>query len=133
MRTKLALATLLAVAFAAPAALPCGAPFGNGINVDPRQDIVVVHKNGAETYVFQPRFCGTAKEFGLILPIPAKLSAQPTLAKAGVFTQLDDVSKPTIVYTTVCNSRNTGTGGGWGGSTGSSGIDSGSTSVVSSG
>jgi len=133
MRTKLALATLLAVALAAPAALPCGAPFGNGINVDPRQDIVVVHKNGAETYVFQPRFCGTAQEFGLILPVPAKLSAQPTLSKAAVFTQLDDVSQPTIVYTTVCNSRNSGSGGGSGGSTGSAAADTGSTTVVSSG
>ena len=133
MRTKLALATLLAVALAAPAALPCGAPFGNGINVDPRQDIVVVHKNGVETYVFQPRFCGTAQEFGLILPVPGKLSAQPTLSKAGVFSQLDEVSKPTIVYTTVCNGRNTGAGGGAAGSTGSSAVDAGSTTVVSSG
>ena len=134
MRTKLALATLLAVAFASPAALPCGAPFGNGINVDPRQDIVVVHKNGAETYVFQPRFCGTAQEFGLILPVPAKLSAQPTLSKAGVFTRLDEVSQPTIVYTTVCNGRSTGLGGGaGGGSTGSSGVDAASTTVISSG
>jgi len=114
MRTKLALATLLAVALAAPAALPCGAPFGNGINVDPKQDIVVVHKNGAETYVFQPRFCGTAQEFGLILPVPAKLSAQPTLSKAAVFTELDDVSQPTIVYNTVCNGRTAGAGGGSG-------------------
>ncbi len=133
MRTELTLATLLVVALAAPAALPCGTPFGNGINVDPRQDIVVVHKNGAETYVFQPRFCGTAQEFGLILPVPAKLSAQPTLSKAGVFSQLDEVSKPTVVYTTVCNSRNTGAGGGGGGSTGGSAIDASVATVVSSG
>lgn len=35
MKSKLGLATMLAVALVAPAALPCGAPFGNGINVDP--------------------------------------------------------------------------------------------------
>ena len=81
MQLKLALGTMLAVALIAPAALPCGAPFGNGINVDPEQDIVVVHKNGTETYVFQPRFCGSAQQFGLILPVPAKLSAQPALSK----------------------------------------------------
>jgi hypothetical protein len=133
MRTKLTLATLLAVALAAPAALPCGAPFGNGINVDPRQDIVVVHKNGVETYVFQPRFCGTAQEFGLILPVPGKLSAEPALSKAAVFTQLDAVSKPTIVYTTVCNSRSNGAAGGSGARIDALAADSGSTTVISSG
>jgi hypothetical protein len=43
-------------------------------------------QEGTETYVFQPRFCGSAQQFGLILPVPAKLSAQPALSKAEVFT-----------------------------------------------
>ena len=130
MKSKLALGTMLAVALAAPAALPCGAPFANGINVDPRQDIVVVHKNGTETYVFQPRFCGSAKEFGLILPVPAKLAADPKLSKAEVFTKLVEISQPQIVHTTACANR-----GGWGdaglGSSGSGGGNG--TTVVSSG
>ena len=130
MKSKLALATMLAVALVAPAALPCGAPFGNNINVDPKQNIVVVHKNGSETYVFQPRFCGSAKEFGLILPVPAKLTAQPTLSKPEVFSHLDAISYPTIRYVTACQTR--GAGGSAGGIPDASMTDSG-TSVVSSG
>jgi hypothetical protein len=45
-----------------------------GITVDPHQDIIVVWKDNVETYVFQPIFCGTATDFGLILPVPAPLS-----------------------------------------------------------
>jgi MYXO-CTERM domain-containing protein len=128
MKSKLALCTMLAVALVAPAALPCGAPFGNGINVDPKQDIVVVHKNGTETYVFQPRFCGSAQEFGLVLPVPAKLSKQPELSKAEVFTKLNDVSRPQYVTSTQCGS---GTGGSR--STGVSSTGGSGTTVVSSG
>ena len=131
MKSKLALGTMLAVGLIAPAALPCGAPFGNGINVDPKQDIVVVHKNGTETYVFQPRFCGSAQQFGLILPVPAMLSAQPTLAKAEAFTNLVELSKPLTVYTTVCAGGVVdGSAGGLGGASGRG--DSG-TVVISSG
>lgn len=134
MQMKLSIATLVAVALISPAALPCGAPFGKGVNVDPRQDIVVVHKDGQETYVFQPRFCGTASEFGLILPVPGKLSAQPALSKPEVFARLQEVSQPRIQYQEVCNSKNTGVGGSWG----RSGLDAGigvpgSATVVSSG
>ena len=131
MKSKLALGTMLAVALIAPSALPCGAPFGNGINVDPQQDIVVVHKNGTETYVFQPRFCGSAQQFGLILPVPAKLSAQPTLAKAEAFTNLVELSKPQTVYTTECSRG--GVGGSSGGLGGAPGRGDAGTVVVSSG
>jgi hypothetical protein len=128
MKTRIALGTMLAVALIAPAALPCGAPFGNGINVDPKQDIVVVHKNGSETYVFQPRFCGSAKEFGLILPVPAKLTAQPALSKADVFTKLDQLSKPQYTSSTQCGYPDRGTGGSKGNA-----ADAGIVGVVSSG
>jgi len=130
MKSKLAVGTMLAVALVAPAALPCGAPFGTGINADPKQDIVVVHKNGVETYVFQPRFCGSAQEFGLVLPVPAKLSSQPALSKAEVFTKLIEISQPQYVTTTQCGSPNRGSGGRAG--TGLSGTGGGAT-VVSSG
>jgi hypothetical protein len=131
MKLKLSLAFLLAVAFIAPAAFPCGAPFGTGINVDPKQDIVVVHKDGVETYVFQPRFCGTASEFGLILPIPARLSAAPTLSKATVFTQVDSLSRPEYRTQGVCDSG--GRPGSAGGTGTSRGADAGGATVVSSG
>lgn len=107
LRTSLAIGTMVAVALVAPVALPCGAPFGNGINVDPRQDIVMVHKDGIETYVFQPRFCGSATEFGLILPVPAKLSAQPALSKEIIFPKLVELSQPLTVYSTACINRGT--------------------------
>jgi hypothetical protein len=32
--------------------------------MDPHQDIIIAHKNGVETYVFQPIFCGVSKDFG---------------------------------------------------------------------
>jgi MYXO-CTERM domain-containing protein len=129
MKSKLALATMLAVALIAPVALPCGAPFGNGVNVDPKQDIIVVHKNGIETYVFQPRFCGSAREFGLVLPVPAMLTSQPSLSKTAAFTKLDAMSKPETRYNTACSNRN-----GWGGASGGTSNDGGSgTTVVSSG
>jgi MYXO-CTERM domain-containing protein len=131
MRSKLALATMLAVALIAPAALPCGAPFGNGVNVDPQQDIIVVHKNGIETYVFQPRFCGSAREFGLVLPVPAKLTAQPSLAKAEAFKKLDTMSKPETRYNTACSNR--GGFGGTAGGTSNGGYGGSWTTVVSSG
>ena len=89
----------------------------------------MAHKNGTETYVFQPRFCGSAKEFGLILPVPAKLSAPPALSNSGVFNYLDSISQPTYTYTTVCSFGNTAGGGG---STGASRADAGIT-VVSTG
>jgi hypothetical protein len=129
MRTKLALAAMLAVALIAPAALPCGAPFGNGINADPHQDIIVVHKNGMETYVFQPRFCGSAREFGLVLPVPSKLSAKPDLTTADVFSKLVSISQPQYQYVTQCSWSN-GTGGSSGGTRGDAGTG---TTVVSSG
>ena len=127
MKSKLALAVILAAGSVAPRAFPCGAPFGNGINVDPKQDIIVVHKDGVETYAFQPRFCGSASNFGLILPVPSMLSAAPALSKSSVFTLLNDITKPRVVTSTVCSgSRTAGVGG-------SAPIDNGGTRVVSSG
>jgi hypothetical protein len=131
MKLTLSLAFLAVAALIAPAAFPCGAPFGTGINVDPKQDIVVVHKNGVETYAFQPRFCGTASEFGLILPIPSKLSMAPALSKATVFTKVVALSEPEYRTQTICSTG--GMRGGSTGATGGSGTSNGGTTVVSSG
>lgn len=64
--------------------------------MDPDQEIVVLHRGGVETYVFSPRFCGEAADFGVILPIPATLAADPTLADAALFDDLDRYTTPTV-------------------------------------
>jgi hypothetical protein len=102
MKTTLGLLTALAGTLVTSAALACGMPFGTGINVDAKQDIIVTQKDGIETYVFQPTFCGTATNFGLIMPVPSKLTEQPALASAEIFKYVDSISQPQIVQRTVC-------------------------------
>jgi MYXO-CTERM domain-containing protein len=131
MKTQLALAASFAALLAARAALPCGAPFGTGINVNPQQDIIVAYKGGVETYVFQPTFCGTASSFGLILPVPSTLTTFPALSDQQAFTTVDSLSQPAYVTVTSCTGGTTG-GTGRGGVPPSSGVDAGAT-VVSSG
>ncbi len=78
-------------------ALACGAPFGDNVRVDPNQDIIVAWKAGTETYVFQPTFCGTAADFGLILPVPNQLTKNPELVAQKAFTVAAALSEPTKV------------------------------------
>jgi MYXO-CTERM domain-containing protein len=129
MKTYLALATGFVGLLAARSVFPCGAPFGSGINVSPQQDIIVVHKNGVETYVFQPTFCGTATNFGLILPVPATLAASPALSDQQAFTTVVNLSQPTYVTLTSCSLYN----GGRGGITPGGGAPDAGATVVSSG
>ncbi len=98
----------------APSALACGGGFGQGLEVSPSQKIVIRHDAGIESYTFSPHFCGTAKDFGLILPIPSTLSENPTLGSAELVPQLDKLSAPTIEKKTTC-------AGGFGGAGGASG------------
>lgn len=120
----LALAGSLGVADA----LACGAPFGPGMSVDPHQDIIIAHKGGVETYVFQPTFCGDAKDFGLVLPVPALLSSSPALGDAKAFEQVIALSQPTVNKVTRCVDRGNGDAGVGGYGDGGDG-----TSVVASG
>jgi hypothetical protein len=94
MRRRLAVAAFLPASLAAGAALACGAGFGPSVVVDPHQDIIVSWKDGVETYVFQPTFCGAAADFGLILPVPAQLSREPALADQQAFTKAAALSEP---------------------------------------
>jgi hypothetical protein len=94
MRRALACATLVASSLAGGAAVACGGSFGTNITVDPHQDIIIAWKNGAETYVFQPTFCGPATAFGLILPVPAALSSEPALFDQGAFAAAVTLSEP---------------------------------------
>jgi hypothetical protein len=76
------------------AAFPCGMSFGNNVTIEPHQDIIVAWKDGVETYAFQPTFCGTATDFGLILPVPAQLSQNPTTIDPQAFTTAATLSEP---------------------------------------
>jgi uncharacterized protein (TIGR03382 family) len=129
MKKLLALATLALGATWASAALPCGAPFGD-IAADPHQDIIVAHKGDVETYVFQPVFCGKAKDFGLILPVPSMLIAEPSLSEAAAFDHLVKISAPIERYETQCMSRG---GVGVGGDSDAASFGSDGTAVVASG
>jgi MYXO-CTERM domain-containing protein len=131
MKTYLAVAAGFAGLLAARSVFPCGAPFGMGIDVNPQQDIIVVHKNGVETYVFQPTFCGTASSFGLILPVPSSLSKQPETSDQQAFTTVADLSKPLEVTVTSCLGGRTGSTGAAGGVGGSSGSHYDTTMVAS--
>lgn len=110
MRTQLALAAGFAGLLAARPAFPCGAAFGTGISAEPQQDIILAYKNGVETYVFQPTFCGTATDFGLILPVPSTLTQSPALSDQQAFTTVDSLSQPTYVTVTQCESDTLGGG-----------------------
>ena len=96
----LALAGSAVVLLVGSAAFPCGASFGTGVTVDPHQDIILVWKDNVETYVFQPVFCGTATDFGLILPVPASLTQKPSQTDQQAFTTAATLSAPTkkLVY-----------------------------------
>jgi len=133
MKTQLALAAGFVGLLAARSVFPCGAPFGTGISANPQQDIIVAYKNGVETYVFQPTFCGTATDFGLILPVPSTLTASPALSDQQAFTTVDSLSQPEYITNTVCMGGTTGSGtGGLAGAAGAPGSNAGAT-VVSSG
>ncbi|MGC4115986.1 MAG: DUF2330 domain-containing protein [Myxococcales bacterium] len=100
-----------AVALLVPqAALACGGFYGQSVEVAPNQKIVVVHRDGIETYLFRPNFCGSGKEFGVILPIPATLTESPSLGSNALFDELDRFTEPKKVE--VCQPIGCGGGGG---------------------
>ncbi len=131
MKRILALAAGFAGLFAAAPAFPCGAPFGTGIEVSPQQDIIVVWKDNVETYVFQPTFCGTASDFGLILPVPSLLTQNPILSNQQAFTTAIALSEPKQVE--VSSSSGAGCGSSASGGGGQIGAADNGTSVVASG
>ena len=108
MRPNLLIAASAVVLLAAPAAWPCGMPFGDEIEVKPSQQIVVAYQGGVETYVFSPEFCGQATDFGLILPVPAALAANPSLASSELFPHLDILTSPEIQEVVVCQDDESG-------------------------
>jgi len=120
----------VAALLAGTAAYPCGAPFGNNITVDPHQDIIVAWKDGVETYAFQPTFCGQATDFGLILPVPALLSQNPTVNDQQTFATVVTLSEPTKREVSVSSG---GIGCGGSDSAGTGGANDDTPAVVASG
>jgi Uncharacterized protein conserved in bacteria (DUF2330) len=117
MRTLYCIGVLSSLLFFAGEARPCGGAFGNNYTIKPSQKLVVSYRDGVETYVFNPNFCGSADSFGLILPVPSKLTSNPSLGKQQLYTDLASIAAPTVVTTKECSSwnskdgRSNGTGG----------------------
>ena len=106
--TRLSLVVGLVAALVPGAALACGGFFAQEVEVAPDQKIIVVHRDGQETYIFRPHFCGAAKDFGVILPIPATLSSDVKLGDSALYDQLDSLTAPESVE--VCESNGSGFG-----------------------
>jgi hypothetical protein len=99
--------------------------------VSPQQDIIVVWKDNVETYVFQPTFCGTASNFGLILPVPSMLTQNPALSDEQAFTTAIALSEPKKVEVSSSSGIGCGSGSSAGGN--QKGAADNGTSVVASG
>ncbi|MBI5494314.1 MAG: DUF2330 domain-containing protein [Deltaproteobacteria bacterium] len=112
MRAQLSIALGLSAALAVVVVprplLACGGFYAAEIEVASDQNIIVTHRGGVETYVFRPHFCGAAKDFGVILPIPATLSGTPALADNALFDELDRFTEPETVEE--CEARGLGCG-----------------------
>jgi hypothetical protein len=123
--------TALAVlVLSATEARPCGGAFGYEYTLSPSQNIVVGYRDGIETYIFNPGFCGKASEFGLILPVPAVLSQTPALHQKQLYTDLAAIAAPTIQTTEICSGSYQGPGrGGVPAGTGGSASNGGTTVI----
>jgi hypothetical protein len=112
MKKRIALGLAASTLLAAPAAFPCGMPFGGNIRLDPAQELVVTHKGTTETYQFSPHFCGKVANFGLILPVPGTLVANPAIGDIKVKTELATIAAPTVETRTACWTSDTAGAGG---------------------
>jgi len=102
MRRILGALLLAAVTSVSAESLACGGGYGAEVTIKPSQTIAVVVRSGQESYIFRPHFCGAATEFGLILPIPAALTQNPTLADAKLFDELEAIAAPSVETVEVC-------------------------------
>ncbi|HEY6880390.1 MAG TPA: DUF2330 domain-containing protein [Polyangiales bacterium] len=88
--------------FSASPVQACGGAFGQGLDLQPTQTIAMGYRDGIESYVFRPSFCGPARSFGLVLPTPGPLHGQPELAALRLFEALSTLSAPEVVVKDVC-------------------------------
>jgi MYXO-CTERM domain-containing protein len=128
MNRAISLSALGVLLLASGEALPCGGAFGNTVAIDPIQKIIVSYKNGVETYILNPYFCGNSDSFGLILPVPATLTQNPTLGQTQLYTDIGKVAAPIIQTQTACTPLATGGTKGTGGAASSS-VGSGTTVI----
>ncbi len=107
------LSLILAAALAAApsAAFACGGFFAQSVEVSPEQTILVSFRSGVETYVLRPHFCGEAKDFGVILPIPTALVSAPALADDAIYGDLESYTAPEVVEVCKPSSPAMGCGG----------------------
>ncbi len=110
MRTWLICASIFGLSLFVRPAHACGGGFGQDVTIHPEQTIVIAHRNGQESYVFQPRFCGAASEFGLLLPIPATLTENPTLIESALYAELAALTAPRVETVEVCKQGGFGSG-----------------------
>jgi hypothetical protein len=91
-------------------AFACGGGFGQQVTINPSQNIVLSYRGGVETYIFQPHFCGSSTDFGLILPVPSTLTQNPTLGDASLVSQLEVITAAHVEVVEVCASGGLFTG-----------------------
>lgn len=110
MRTLLICASAFCLSLFVRPTHACGGGFGQDVTIHPEQTIVIAHRAGQESYVFQPRFCGAASEFGLLLPVPATLTQNPTLVESALYAELADLTAPRVETVDVCKQGGFGFG-----------------------
>lgn len=103
-RVTLFVAALVWCAGQAATALACGGGFGK-VDLGEHQAIAVGFRDGVETYVFAPEFCGAPEAFGLIVPIAGALQDDPAVAPTRLFSQLEALSAPSIERVRKCKSN----------------------------
>jgi len=102
MRKLLVALAWVFMALVSHRALACGGGYGDQLTIKPSQTIGVVYRGGQESYIFQPHFCGVASEFGLLLPVPASLTQNPTLTDSNLFAEFEVIAAPTVETVDVC-------------------------------
>lgn len=103
---------LLALLIRASPVQACGGGYGADLEISDAQIVALSYRDGVETYVFQPAFCGGSASFGIILPIPGALEGEPTIADGDLFEALDELSAPKREVEEVCKAEGNRTAGG---------------------
>jgi len=93
------------ISAAATPALACGGGYGQDVALADSQIMALSFRDGVETYVFQPAFCGSSAAFGLVLPVPNVLQSDPSVVDDELFPALFELSKPTVEVVESCEPR----------------------------
>jgi hypothetical protein len=132
MLKSIATATFIITMMWSSAVFACGGGFGESLKITPSQTIIIRHHAGEETYIFNPDFCGAATDFGLILPIPNKLTVDPAILDKQIYGSLEELTAPQEVDRNVCIESRDGGANGMSNRAMDGGIDNG-VNVINSG